>query len=72
MSKQEYPDVSQGVILPHLDDPICSAVVSWRHGKVNGIWVDGVAGLSEDMVESVREWLREILDNWPNRPGEGK
>ncbi len=54
-------------------DPVSMGEVSYIKNRVDEIHLH--AGLSElrpDMLESMREWLQEILDNWPNRLEEEK
>jgi hypothetical protein len=60
-------DGNAGDLIP-LSDPFAS--VSWKADKISEIHVEMLTELSSDMLESIREWLQEILDAWPNRPKE--
>ena len=51
-----------------LSDPVFST--DWIEGKIDGIHAGGLASRSGWMLERIRAWLQEILDNWPNRPPE--
>lgn len=54
-------------------DPVSMGEVDYIKGKIDHIhFFEGLSELRPDMLESMREWLQEILDNWPNRPEEKK
>lgn len=51
-----------------IQDPVFMGQVDYIKGKIDKIYASGLNKLRPDMLESMREWLQEILDSWPNRP----
>ena len=53
-----------------IQDPISMGEVSYIKDRVDEIHLyAGLSELNADLLKNMREWLQEILDNWPNRPG---
>jgi len=48
--------------------PVFYGQASWKKGRIDGIHCDGLADLSEDLLQNVRSWLAQVLDSWPDTP----
>lgn len=60
------PDDAGGI---PIEDPVYHGQVSYIKDRIDEIHLyAGLSELREDLLESMREWLQEILDNWPNQP----
>ncbi len=61
--KQKIP----GSDMP-IQDPLVTAEASWVKGQIDEIHVDNLTTTPRPYADGIREWLREIIDSWPNIP----
>ena len=67
---KELDSEYDGVLVPSLDNPLCSAVAGWKKDRIDEIHTEGLAALDKEMLEYMRDWLDEILGHWPYRSWE--